>query len=123
MPRRQLLMAAIATLASLPSWSHHSFAMWDSSKTLALAGVVKQFQWTNPHCWIQLDVPASNGAMQEWSIEMSTPYRALQGGWKPGTLKPGDRVKVTVHPARNGARAGNFVSAVGADGQPLGKPL
>jgi hypothetical protein len=118
------MRAAIGVIAGLLTpacLAHHSGAMWDSSRTVLLSGIVKEFQWTNPHCFIQLAVPADRGHMQEWSIEMSSPFRALQGGWKPGTVKPGDRVKVSVHPARDGTRAGNFVSAVGANGEPLGK--
>ncbi len=66
-------------------------------------------------------VDQATGTTEEWSIEMAAPIQLLQGGWKPGTLKAGDHISVTVHPARDGHRAGNFMSAVGADGQTLGK--
>ena len=111
-------------LIAVSTGAHHSGALWDSSRTVALEGTVKQFQWSNPHCWIQLLVPvagAAGGAQVEWSIEMASPIQVLQGGWKPGTLKPGDRVRVSVHPARDGSRAANFISATGADGHSLGK--
>ena len=118
----------LATLAMvlgiIPAPAHHSGAIWDASKTLTLSGLVREFQWTNPHCWIQLVVPSSDpaaGAPEEWSIEMAAPIQVLQGGWKPGTLKVGDHISVTVHPARDGHRSGNFMSAVGADGLILGK--
>jgi hypothetical protein len=114
-------IAAATTLAT-PAWgfAHHSGAMWDSAKTLTLSGSVKEFQWSNPHCWIQLLVPdAAGGGVQEWSIEMSSPIQMRQGGWKPGTLKAGDRIQVRVHPARDGSHAGNFVSAASADGRSL----
>jgi hypothetical protein len=116
---------ALALVGVRPVCAHHSGAMWDASKTITLSGTVKEFQWTNPHCWIQLMVPvpgANTGAVEEWSIEMASPIQVLQGGWKPGTLKVGDKIQVTVHPARDGHHAGNFISAVAADGTPLGKP-
>ena len=113
---------AAAALLAAPGWSfaHHSGAMWDNAKTVKLAGTVREFQWSNPHCWIQLLVDdAAGGGKQEWSIEMSAPIQMRQGGWKPGTLKAGDHIQVTVHPARDGSHAGNFVSAAGVDGHAL----
>jgi hypothetical protein len=115
---------SLALLCTAPLYAHHSGAMWDTSKTMTVSGTVKEFQWTNPHCWIQLMVPVSDAAdspVEEWSIEMASPIQVLQGGWKPATLKAGDRIQVTLHPARDGRRAGNFVSAVAADGRSLGK--
>jgi hypothetical protein len=120
----RLLLATVAISIGRPCDAHHSGAMWDTSKTVSLHGTVKQFQWSNPHCFIQLLVPVSAGAkgdVEEWSIEMASPYQVLQGGWKPSTLKVGDHISVSVHPARDGSRAGNFVSAVSADGRPLGR--
>ena len=100
--------------------AHHSGAMFDQEKSVTLAGSVKQFQWTNPHCWIQLSVPNAHGRDEEWSIEMGAPLQLFQAGWKPGTLKPGDRVAVVIHPMKDGTKGGLFVSAAGVDGKPLG---
>ena len=123
--RHAIRTAALLMLLQLtPVWAHHSGAIWDQSKTLTLSGTVREFQWTNPHCWIQLLVPAGDvtgSSTQEWSIEMASPIQVLQGGWKPGTVKAGDLVQVTLHPARDGRHAGNFISAVAADGKSLGK--
>ena len=115
---------AIAAAASVvgPLHAHHSGAMFDYDKSLTLAGTVKQFQWTHPHCWIELSVPGEKGA-ENWSVEMGAPLQLYQGGWKPGTLKPGDEIKVVVRPVRDGTqKAGLFVSAARADGTVLGKP-
>jgi hypothetical protein len=123
--RAKLLCAlAVVMFASTDtSIAHHSGSMWDSSRTVTLEGMVKEFQWSNPHCWIQLLITQAGAAAndaQEWSIEMAAPIQVRQGGWKPGTLKAGDRIRVNIHPAHDGSRAGNFVSAVSADGRPLG---
>jgi hypothetical protein len=119
---RQLRFGAVAALIAAASFAHHSGSMWDSAKTVTLEGTVKEFQWSNPHCWIQLLVPATGaGEAQEWSIEMAAPIQVRQGGWKPGTLKVGDHIRVNLHPARDGSHSGNFVSAVGTDGRPLGQ--
>jgi Family of unknown function (DUF6152) len=103
-----------------PAVAHHSSAMFDMQNEVALTGTVREFQFTNPHCWIQLTVPGT-GAADEWSIQMGAPIQVFQGGWNAHTLKPGDRIKVTVHPMRDGSKGGNFISATGADGQHLGK--
>jgi hypothetical protein len=96
--------------------------MFDYEKTVTLVGTVKLFQFTNPQCWIELSVPGEKGA-EDWSVEMGAPLQLYQGGWKPGTLKPGDEVKVVVRPTRDGTqKAGLFVSATRADGTVLGKP-
>jgi hypothetical protein len=112
---------AIAILAhGLPAEAHHSGAMFDDDKTVTLTGTVKVFQWTNPHCWIQVQVPGEGGPV-EWSVEMGAPVELFRGGWRPGTLKGGEKITVDIHPMRDGTRGGLFVSAKGADGRPFGK--
>ena len=101
---------------------HHSAAMFDASKQVTLTGTVKEFQWTSPHCWIQLLVtnPARpNAAPLEWGIEMDNPVGLSRHGWKPGSLKPGDKIVVVAHPLRDGSRGGQVVS-VTKDGKPVG---
>ena len=115
--RRLAVLAALLSGASASG--HHSGAMFDAQKTLTLEGAVKSFQWSNPHCWIQLWVPMPSGTV-EWSIEMGSTTELYRSGWRPGTLKAGDRVTVQVHPVRDQSPGGAFVSAAGADGKPLG---
>jgi len=113
-----LLLATLLTGA--PGHAHHSGAIFDHDRTVTLTGKVREFQWTNPHCWIQVTV-AGAGGEEEWSVEMGAPLQLYQGGWKPGTLKPGDDVTVVVHPARDGTHGGLFLSATGKDGAALGR--
>jgi hypothetical protein len=116
--------AALWVLVSLmagPASAHHSGAIFDSSKSVTLQGTVREFQWTNPHCWIQLVVPGAAGAEEEWSVEMGAPLQLFQAGWKPGTLKPGDEIVVVLHPIRDGSKGGLFVSAMAKDGAPIGR--
>jgi hypothetical protein len=109
--RSELLpLSVVALLFALPVAAHHSGAMFDDAKSMTLTGTVKAFQWTNPHCWIQVAVPGETGTV-EWSVEMGAPIELFRGGWKPGTLKAGDRITVTIHPMRNGVPGGLYVSA------------
>ena len=116
---RTFICAAIAALAMLPATAHHSGAMFDDVKSVTLVGTVKQFQWTNPHCWIQVMVPSHDGP-REWSVEMGAPFELFRGGWRPNTLKAGDTITVVLHPMRDGTRGGLYVSATDANGKPFG---
>lgn len=113
-PWTGLAAAAIAVQA----FAHHSAAMFDDEKSVTLTGTVRSFQWTNPHCFIQVVVAAASGPV-EWSVEMSSPSMLFRTGWKPGTLKAGDKITVVIHPVRDGTPGGRFVSATGVDGKPL----
>ncbi len=112
-PRRPLaLAAALAALAAgAPALAHHSFAMFDFSRTVTLKGVVKELQWTNPH--VILWVETTPGAGQEvWSAELTSPGNLTRNGWSKRTLKPGDKVAVDISPLRDGGKGGGFRKAV-----------
>lgn len=113
-----MVLAALAPAAQ----AHHSYAMFDRSKTVTLTGVIRQFQWTNPHSWIQLTVPGDAGT-DEWSIEMGSPFELLRVGWTATTVKAGEKVTIQIHPVKDGTKGGGFVSGTDADGHPLGKAL
>jgi len=49
-----------------PSFAHHSFAAFNMDQTLSITGTVKDFEWTNPHCWIVLQVLGTDGTSSEW---------------------------------------------------------
>jgi len=106
--------------AALPAMAHHSFSMFDEKKEVVLKGAVKEFQWSNPHTWIQLNVTDASGKVVEWSIEGGSPNLVGRQGWKRNTFKPGDQVEITVHPMRDGQPGGSFMRAVLADGRRLG---
>ena len=105
--------------------AHHSRAMFDQTKQVTLVGTVKEFQWTNPHCWIQVLVPDPNDPQAspvEWGVEMGAPVELMRKGWKPGSLNPGDKVTIIVNPLRDGQPGGLVVSVTGPDGKIIGHP-
>jgi hypothetical protein len=120
----RMLRFGIAALSLLwlshPAAAHHSEAMFDKGTTKTLQGTINLYQWTNPHCWIQLLVDSPQGPV-EWSIEMQDPRGVYRAGWRPDSLKYGDRLTVTVHPAWDGKKVVGFVSATAADGHLIGK--
>ncbi|HTC53405.1 MAG TPA: DUF6152 family protein [Steroidobacteraceae bacterium] len=115
------LLAGAALACTLPAAAHHSFTMFDVQKQTTLTGTVKEFQWSNPHCWIQLMVDEEGGQQAEWSVELASPRVIFEGGWKPGSVKPGDKVTITMHPLKDGSKGGSLMFALGPDGQRIGK--
>ena len=115
------IMLAAMTGAGSPAVAHHSFAMYEPTKTLTFKGTVKSFQWTNPHVvvWIMVQ-PDDGGAVQEWSLETTSPGVLTRAGWTRQSLKAGDRVSVTFSPLRDGSRGGGLNSVTLLDtGQTL----
>lgn len=112
-------MVAMAVVFATPTLAHHSFAMFDMQKQVSLTGTVKEFQFNNPHCFIQLMVKGK-GEPEEWSIEMGAPAHLIRQGWNPSTLKRGDKITVVVNPLNHGGNGGNYVSATNANGQRVG---
>ena len=113
------LAVAAALLAPLPSLAHHSYTMFDMQKTVAMEATVVRFKWQNPHAFIEIDA-ASRAGPERWAIEMTSPNNLVQEGWKRTSLKPGDRVKIHVHPLRNGSRGGAYAGIEFTDGSTLG---
>ena len=115
-----LIIAAFGLMASAGAGAHHSFTAFDQTKTVTLTGTVKDWQWTNPHTWLIVLAPDSSGKVQEWSIEGQRP-QVMRGeqGYARTSMKAGDKVKVTIHPRRDGTLGGSFMSATTADGTPL----
>jgi hypothetical protein len=107
---------ALLSSASV-SFAHHSSAGIDRSKSVELVGTIRQFSWTNPHSWMEVDVPDQKGGTVTWKVEMTSPAYLVRAGWKSTTVKTGDEVKVTVRPLRDGSPGGLFVSVVLADGR------
>ena len=112
--------AAALSLIAGPVVAHHSFAMFDPEKTITVSGVVKEFEWTNPHVWLHVMAADTSGKAVEWSFEMQATAQASSGGWRPDTVKPGDKVMVEFHPLRDGSRGGELLAAVVPDGRRLG---
>jgi hypothetical protein len=109
-------------IVSLPVSAHHSFAMFDDTKEVTLKGTVHEFQWTNPHAWVLVDVAGAGGETEQWSVEMLSPNVLGRMGWKRNSLKPGDEVTVVIHPVRTGAKGGNMVSVRDKSGAQIGGP-
>ncbi len=115
-------LLAFCTLAiSSAALAHHSPAVFDHSREVTITGVVTEFRWQSPHSWIRLDVTDEHGNVGNWGIEMNPASLLAREGWKSTTLKPGDKISVTVHPLRTNEKGGQYVGVTLPDGRKLGE--
>jgi hypothetical protein len=116
------LGAAVAAAAGLSAagaaWAHHSFAMFDQTKQVSVTGTVKDFQWTNPHAFIEVD----DGKGKVWSVELNSPNNLRRQGWTREAMKAGDHVTVVLNPLRDGKPGGLFNAVTLPSGKVLGNP-
>jgi hypothetical protein len=117
---RRLAALVVCLTAAAPAAAHHSFAMFDTAKRVTLVGTVTAFEWTNPHVYIELDVPGEKGAVKHWSVELGSPSILMQAGWKFSDVKVGDALTAVINPLRNGEAGGLLTQVTLKDGRVLG---
>jgi Family of unknown function (DUF6152) len=122
--KRMLTYSGIAflSLSATAVYGHHSYTKFDMNKTVTLEGTVKEFQWTNPHVWIQLLVkdPAT-GKEVEWSIESDSPNMLKRRGWTRKSLQSGDKAVALVHPQKLGDNVtSGALEKLTVNGKPVG---
>ncbi|MGB6451635.1 MAG: DUF6152 family protein [Steroidobacteraceae bacterium] len=121
----KIRITTAAALLACAGWgvasAHHSFATFDQHTTKTIVGTVKDFQWTNPHIWVDIIVKSpQTGKDEVWSIEGGSPNGLRRTGWTRGTMKQGDTIEVVIHPLKNGANGGSMMTAK-VNGQPIGR--
>jgi hypothetical protein len=122
--RAPVVLAALAV--ALPVAAHHSFAMFDFSKTMTVKGTVTEFRWTNPHVALLVKLDPQPGASPDdvWSMELTSPGNLTRGGWTRHSFKPGDRIDLVFNPLRDGRHGGAFEKAtILATGQVISSDL
>ena len=117
-----LPVMALLVVAPAIAFAHHSFAMFNRDQTMSVTGMVKDYEWANPHVWIHVMVSDEKGVPREWGFEMQSIAQDSRAGWRPDSVKPGDKITVEFHPLKDGTRGGQLASAVLANGARLGPP-
>lgn len=100
--------------------AHHSMAMFDQSREVTITGTVSEFQWTNPHAYIQVVSKDDRGRNVEWSLEMGAPMYLYARGWRPRSLRPGTQISARIYPLRNGHPGGVVLDVSDAQGNEIG---
>jgi len=106
-----LLIASGLMLAATASWAHHSGAMFDEEKEVTVDGEVKEFQYTNPHSWLLVDVKGTDGKVTTWGFEAEGPSSMTRAGIRLKDFAPGTPVKITGRPMKDGRPAALWVTA------------
>ncbi|HEY7446727.1 MAG TPA: DUF6152 family protein [Vicinamibacterales bacterium] len=114
-----LIGVAAVLVTALPAVAHHSAAMFDEKKSITVEGVVKEFQFTNPHSWLLVDVTDKNGKVTTWGFEAEGPSTLGRAGIRKSDLMPGTKLTITGHPMKDGRPAALWINAVLANGKKL----
>ena len=118
-PRIAAALASALLFIPAAASGHHSFALFDHENRITLTGVVSDFQWTNPHVYIELDVPDGKNGSTHYTIECASVNVLTRAGWKYNDIKKGDQVTLLVNPLRDGSPGGMLETATLADGRTL----
>ena len=116
--RGLMIVSLIAGGTSL-ALAHHSAAAFDASQQKEITGTVKKFDYSNPHTWVWLDVPNEQGGVDTWGIEGMSPNYLARRGWTKSTVKPGDKLSITIRPMKDGQKGGMWMSAKRPNGEVL----
>jgi hypothetical protein len=116
---RGLLGACALLLITVPLAAHHGAASFDTSKELTLKGVVTEWIWANPHCFLKFDAKDDTGMVRNWAVETQNPTDMSKRNWRRSSFKPGDEVTVILQAVRNGAPVGRVRSVILANGDRL----
>ena len=120
LPGAACLALAGAAISGSGAQAHHSMAMFDQTREVTVNGTVREFQWSNPHAYIQMVSKNRSGEDVEWSLEMGAPMYLYARGWRPRTLRPGSEIKARIYPLRNGHPGGVVLDVTDAAGKPIG---
>jgi Family of unknown function (DUF6152) len=99
-------LVALTLATSGVAVGHHSVAMFDREHPIQLVGIVRDFKFASPHAFIILEVTGKDARPVIWNLEGDSPNSLKWDGWSSQTLKPGDELRLTVEPLRNGAPGG-----------------
>src|SRR5213075_2260909 len=114
-----LLGAGVLIIGTAPASAHHSAAAYDRDADIQLTGTIREFQYTNPHSWLFVQVVDKTGQTVDWGFEAEGPSSLLRAGIKVSMLKAGEKVTVKGHPLKDGRPAAILVSVTKADGSVL----
>ena len=116
---RKILSCAFGAmvLAAAPSFAHHSAVMFDETKEITVKGTVKEFQYTNPHSWLLVDVKSDDGTVTTWGFEAEGPSTLTRAGIRKSDFMPGTTITISGHPMRDGRPAASWTKATRGDGK------
>jgi hypothetical protein len=115
-----ITLAAFFLAAFGTAFAHHGSGIsYDLGKMVTHEGVVTEFQWRNPHVYVLYDVKDDSGNVVNWGAETHSPVVCEnQDGWTKNTLKPGDKITISVFVSKIGTPRGLLAKIV-LNGRPI----
>ena len=115
---KAVVASAYLLLASAAAWAHHSYAMFDGSKTLTVSGIVGKLDWSNPHVfiWIHVPNPKAPSGYDLYAFSTASTNVLGRNGWSANTLKAGEKISVSYWPLKDGRTGGQLIKVVHEDG-------
>ena len=107
---------ASAVLVATTALAHHSTVMFDDEQEVTVTGVVKEFQYTNPHSWLLVDVTNEDGSVTTWGFEAEGPSTLMRAGIRKSDFSPGTELTITGHPMKDGRPGAAWLHATRGDG-------
>lgn len=107
----------VLAMTAVPVLGHHSAVMFDDENEITVTGVVKEFQYTNPHSWLLVDVTNEDGSVTTWGFEAEGPSTLMRAGIRKSDFSPGTELTITGHPMRDGRPAAAWLHATRGDGK------
>jgi Family of unknown function (DUF6152) len=103
--------------------AHHSFAVYDHTRTINLKGTVTRFQWSNPHAYLEIDVREADGTVKHYTLEGTSVNMMQRVGWRSNMIKAGDQVKIVAAPLLTGESAGLLLEVTLPNGEKRELPV
>lgn len=110
---------ALTAVVAAPAAAHHSYAMFDRTKVITKPAVVRIWAFTNPHATLWVYINDAAGKPQLWALEAPGPGELIRAGWDKSSVKPGDKITVSLNPLRNGNNGGSLVKVTLPNGSSL----
>jgi hypothetical protein len=109
----------LAMLLPNAAWAHHSYAMFDGTKTLTVHGTVAKIEWSNPHVyvWVYVPNPAAATGYDLYAFENGSTGVLSRLGWSNSTFTVGEKIAVEYWPLKDGRNGGHYVKGTHADGR------
>ena len=109
-----MLSWGLLVITAVTAIAHHSATMFDDKKTVTVEGVVKKFEYTNPHSWLWVDVTGKDGKVTTWGFEAEGPTTLQRAGIRPSDFKVGTKLTISGNPMKDGKPAAIWVDATRA---------
>jgi len=122
-PMKDALFSVAFTLVAGTAFAHHSFAVYDHTKTLNLKGTVTKWQWSNPHAYLDIDVKDGQGAIKHYTLEGTSINMMQRTGWRSNMIKAGDEITAVMAPLLNGEPGGLLLEITLANGEKKELPI